>query len=102
MGEMPQALIVMAVSEVMLGVTGLMELFTARRAVMKTFLHWQWLKTRHQCRDNVMMRFKYKQMDTHWYHEKFWVLIDQKLSPILLRIPQITPLVNGVKKWYCG
>ncbi|KAL3138496.1 hypothetical protein ABBQ32_006286 [Trebouxia sp. C0010 RCD-2024] len=82
------ALVYNAGAEIGTGFLLIAMMFTARRAILLTFLYWNWLRTR------------YFSPDAATYHRMVWSLIDQKVGPYVRRVPILMSGVGYAQRWF--
>lgn len=82
------ALVYNAGAEIGTGFLLIVMIATPRRAILLTFLYWNWL------------RMRYFSPDAAAYHAQVWRLIDQKVSPYVRQIGPVQTAINYAQRWF--
>ncbi|KAL3155350.1 hypothetical protein ABBQ38_010911 [Trebouxia sp. C0009 RCD-2024] len=82
------ALVYNAGAEIGTGFLLIAMIFTARRAILLTFLYWNWL------------RMRYFSPDAATYHSMVWSLIDQKVGLYVRRVLILMTGLGYAQRWF--
>merc|ERR1719231_584660 len=99
---MHKALMLNATMEVSLLLVLLVELFTPARSFLRLMLYTNILRAKYNCGDNTVFRIKYTMYDTKFYHQQVWNMLDEKLQPIVTRVPALQKPMDMAKMWFRG
>ncbi|KAL0051302.1 hypothetical protein WJX82_005382 [Trebouxia sp. C0006] len=82
------ALMYNAAAEIGTGFLLIVMLATQRRAILLTFLHWNWL------------RMRYFSPDAASYHSMVWGIIDQKVGPYIRQVSFLNTALRFGQRWF--
>lgn len=94
------ALVLCAITEIMLGFFTVFELFSSSRSFLRLFFVWNFLKHRYRCPDNTVLRVKYKAYNASFYHQTAWQQLADRASPFISKVPQLERVLEYPKRWF--
>mmetsp|Transcript_13268 Transcript_13268/g.25436 ORF Transcript_13268/g.25436 Transcript_13268/m.25436 type:complete len:240 (+) Transcript_13268:116-835(+) len=99
--HMARALVLVTTTEIATAAMLAVELLTRARHPLRLLLYCNYLRMRFRCQDDTVLRLKFTQGNTAFYHAQVWSLVGEKLAPVL-RIPALQPGINFIKAWFTG
>lgn len=90
----------MATSQIMIGFSMIVALFTGKRELAKTFVYWNLiLRGMYHANDAVVLRFKLP-MTTGGANKMAWQALGQKVQPLLSAVPAVARITDTAANWF--
>ena len=90
----------MATSQIMMGFSMIVALFSSKRELAKTFVYWNvLLRGFYHANDSVVLRFKLP-MTTGGANKMAWQALGQKVQPLLSAVPAVARVTDAAANWF--